>query len=176
MSEENIPQKVDPFRFADHAVRLQGVLPVKAMQRLCESLYEDKGEIGVDIEFGKDEQGNCFLNGQLSGVLQLQCQRCMEPFEFIVSNKIKLAVVHTEEEAERLPEGYDSIVANGDILVIQDTVEDELIVNLPIVPMHDHPKCKATLPLIIESEQAAQMEKDNPFKVIEFLRTKRDTK
>jgi uncharacterized protein len=174
MSEENIPQKVDPFRFADQAIRLHGVLPIKEMQRVCESLYEDTGKIKVDIEFGKNEQGICFLTGQLAGTLQLQCQRCMEPLAFEITNKIALAIVHTEEEADELPEGYDSIVANDGILLIQDVVEDELIVSLPVVPMHDLKDCKVTLPLIIESEQAAQ--KENPFKVIEFLRTKRDQK
>jgi DUF177 domain-containing protein len=176
MSEENIPQKVDPFRFAEHAIRLQGTLPVKKMQRLCESIYEDSGEIRVNIEFGKNEQDICFLTGQLSGTLQLQCQRCMEPLAFNVHNNLELAIVHTEEEAEKLPEGYDSIIANNDILIIQDTIEDELIVRLPLVPMHDHKDCKITLPLVIESDEAAQMEKENPFKVIELLRTKRDEK
>lgn len=176
MSEENIPQKVDPFRFAENAIRLQGLLPVKDMQRLCEVLHEETGEIGVDIEFGKNEQGIRFVTGQLSGTLQLQCQRCMEPLAYEITNKIWLAIVHTEDEAEDLPTGYDSIVVKDGILVIQDMVEDELIVSMPVVPMHDPKDCKVTLPLIIESDQATQMEKESPFKVIEFLRAKRDPK
>ena len=28
MSEENIPQKIDPFRFADNGLRIQGTLLV----------------------------------------------------------------------------------------------------------------------------------------------------
>lgn len=174
MSEENIPQKVNPFRFADLAIRLQGALPLKDMPRLCESLYSHVGEVGVDIEFKKNEQGIPFLTGQLSCAVQLQCQRCMKPFDFKINNKIELAVVHADEEIRTLSDKYDSIVANDDILVIPEMVEDELIVSLPVVPMHDHKDCKVTLPLIIESEQAAQMEKENPFKVIEFMRTKGD--
>jgi uncharacterized protein len=176
MSEENIPEKVDPFRFADNAIRLQGSLRIKDMPRLCESLHDDTGEIGVNIEFGKNEQGIRFVTGQLSGALHLQCQRCMEPLEYPVANKIWLAIVHTEEEAEKLPQGYDPVIANDDILVIRDMVEDELIVSLPVVPMHSHKDCKVTLPLIIESEQTVEMEKENPFKVIEFLRAKSDKK
>jgi uncharacterized protein len=176
MSEENLPPKVDPFRFAENAVRLHGKVLVKDMQRLCESLYQDTGEVGVEIEFGKNEQSIPFVRGQLTGALRLQCQRCMESFGYEITNTFWLAVVHTEEEAEMLPQGYDSIIANDDILILQDMVEDELIVNLPVVPMHDPKHCKVTLPLIIESEQTNPMEKENPFKVIEFLRAKRDLK
>jgi uncharacterized protein len=174
MSEENIPQKIDPFRFADNGLRIQGVLFVKNMQRLCESLYDNSGKVEVSIEFRKDEQNISFLNGQISCVLKLQCQRCMEPYSFEITNKIQLAIVHTEEEAEVLPKGYDSIVANDDILVIQDMIEDELIISLPVVPRHPPKECKG-MPLF-ESEQVSQTEKENPFKVIEFLRTKHDPK
>lgn len=177
MSEENIiPQKVDPFRFADNAVRLKGLLHVNNMHRLCESLQDDTGEIEVKVEFGKNEQGASYISGLFSGALQLQCQRCMESYRSEIAGKIWLAIVHSEEEAKKLPEDYDSIVINDDILSIQDVIEDELIVSLPVVPMH-HPKdCKVTLPLNIESEQVALLEKESPFKVIEFLKTKRDPK
>jgi uncharacterized protein len=174
MSEENIPQKVDPFRFADNALRFKGILSVKNMRRLCESLYQETGDVRVNIEFGKDEQGVPFLKGELSSVLTLQCQRCMEPLPYEMIHKMVLGIAHTEEEAETLPKGYDPIVANDDILIIQDMVEDELIVSLPVVPMHNPKDCKVTLPLILESEPVAQTEKENPFKVIEILRVKRD--
>jgi uncharacterized metal-binding protein YceD (DUF177 family) len=60
-------------------------------------------------------------------------------------------------------------------LFIPDVIEDELIVGLPIVPMHDLKDCKVVLPLIAKSE-AISIEKENPFKVIELLREKRDKK
>ena len=173
MSEENIPQKIDPFRFAENGLRIKGVLSVKNMNRLCESLYNDSGKVDINIEFGKDEQKVSFLKGNISCILQLQCQRCMEPYSFEVSNKIKLAIVHTEEEAEKLSKGYDTIVANDDILIIQDVIEDELIINLPVVPRHPLKECKG-LPVIESAEPVVKEEKENPFKVIEFLRKKRD--
>ena len=143
------------------------------MPRLCESLYDHSGKVEVSIEFGRNEQEISFLNALISCNLQLQCQRCMEPYSFEITNKITLAMVRTEEEADALSKGYDSIVVNDDILVIQDLIEDELIISIPVVPMHPPKECKG-LPVIDKSEQVAQTEKENPFKVIEFLRTKRD--
>jgi uncharacterized protein len=174
MSEENIPHKVDPFRFADNGLRLQGSLPVKNMSRLCESLYDCAGDIKVNIGFEKNEQGTPFLKGELLGVLLLQCQRCMDRLPYEITHKFELNILHSEEEAETLPQGYDAIIAKDDILIVQDMVEDELIINLPVVPMHTPKDCKVVLPLMIESEQV-DANKENPFKVIEFLRTKRDS-
>lgn len=175
MPKEYLPLKVDPYRFADNATRLHGNLPIKDMERLSMSLAANKGEVAVDINFGIDEQGIRFLRGHLEAHLALQCQRCMESFNYEIISDLLLGIVQTEEDAKELPERYEPLVIKGVDLFIQDVVEDELIVSLPIVPMHELEDCKVTLPLVTESE-AMTMEKDNPFKVIELLRTKRDKK
>lgn len=173
MTKEYLPLKVDPFRFADNATRLYGSLPVKNMTRLTSSLLSDEGEVQVNIDFGIDEQGLRYARGHLSTHLALQCQRCMESFNYEIIDDFLLGIVQTEEEAEELPERYDPLIATEPDLLIQDVVEDELIVSLPIVPMHSENDCKVHLPLQAESETASGIEKENPFKVIELLR-KRD--
>jgi uncharacterized protein len=85
-----------------------------------------------------------------------------------------LGIVQTEEEAKNLPERYDPLIVKESDLFLQDVIEDEIIVSLPIVPMHTAKDCKVKLPLVTESETMSEVEKDNPFKVIELLRTKRD--
>ncbi|MHB1947295.1 MAG: YceD family protein [Gammaproteobacteria bacterium] len=172
MPKEYLPLKVDPYRFADNATRLHGSLPIKNMERLASSLATDDNDVEIDIHFGVDAQGLRFLSGQLKTQLGLQCQRCMETFKYEIISHLMLGIVQTEEEAKELPERYDPLlVTKGDDLLIQDVVEDELIVSLPIVPMHEAKDCKIALPLVAESEAA---EKDNPFNVIELLRSKRD--
>lgn len=174
MSKENLPSKVDPFRFADNAAHLQGTLLINNMQRLRVSLASDQGQVDVKIDFGLDEQGIRYLSGHLMTHLTLQCQRCMESFDYEIIDDFLLGIVQTEEEATRLPERYDPLVVKGVDLLIQDVIEDELIVSLPIVPMHLPDQCKVKMPLTAESEEMSETEKDNPFKVIELLRSKRD--
>lgn len=174
MPKEYLPLKIDPFRFADNATRLHGFLSIEKMQRLSESLAADKGDVEVDIAFGVDEQGHRFLKGNLTTHLILQCQRCMESFDYEIIDDFLWGIVQTEEEASKLPNNYDPLVIKGVDFYIQDLIEDELIVSLPIVPMHEPEVCKVKLPLIAESDTLAGVEKDNPFKVIELLRTKHD--
>src|SRR6266702_4190921 len=100
MSKEILlPQKVDPFRFADNAVRLEGVLFIKEMQRLCSSLSQDTGEVAISIEFGVEESGIRFMRGHIATHLMLQCQRCLEPFRQELTGRFFLVIVHTAEEA-----------------------------------------------------------------------------
>ena len=179
MPKENmLPTKiVDPFRSAENAIHLQGILSVKNMERLCSSLNSDSGEVNVSMEFGVDEQEIPFIRGELSTQVVLQCQRCMEPFSYDIADHFLLGIVRSEEDASRLPDRYNPVIANNDkALIIQDVIEDELLVSLPIVPMH-HPKdCNVTLPLSADPKNMEESEKENPFKVIELLRSKHNSK
>lgn len=174
MSKENLlPQKVDPFRFAENEVILEGVIPLKDMDRLLPSLYSDEGRVAVDMTFGVDQQGTHVVRGHYSTHLMLQCQRCMGKFEYEVSGELLLGVVSKEEDVDKLPKGYDAAVVEDGAFVVKDIIEDELILSLPIVPMHDPKDCNVATPLAIESTQNAETERESPFKVIELLRVKR---
>lgn len=172
--ENLLPQKVDPFRFAENGVSVEGVIPIKDMERLRPSLSKNDGQVSVSIKFGIDEQGVRFMRGHYDAQLVLQCQRCMEEFEHKVSGRLSLGIVLKEEEINELPKDYDAIIVEDGSLTIQDTVEDELILSLPIVPMHHSRDCKIALPLKIDSAQQAETEQEHPFKVIELLRSKRN--
>jgi uncharacterized protein len=175
MSKENLlPQKVDAIRFADNAIHMQGNMLVKNMERLAPSLNSDLGEVSVDVKFGVDEQDVRFIRGQYSTRLMLKCQRCMEPFEYSISGDILAGIVHTEEEAGQLPKDYNSVIVKEGMLVLQEVIEDEIIVSLPVVPMHNSVNCKVKLPFSIDPAHVDEAEKENPFKVVELLRSKRN--
>jgi len=175
MSQQNLlPHKVDAFRFSENAIAIQGKLQIQAMPRLSAFLKEASGEVDVEMAFDVDEQGVYFVKGLFSTHLMLQCQRCLELFRYALKGEFLSGLVHTEEEIEQLPKSYDSIIVKeGEDLILQDIIEDELIVNLPIVPMHNLKDCKVKLPLTIESSDTRETRDENPFKVIELLRTKK---
>jgi len=176
MSHNNLPFKVDPFRFADHAISLQGKMLVKDMHRLRSGLSHDAGEVEVHLQFGVDEQGIRFLQGDYEVALVLECQRCLGMLHYLAKGQFLLGIVEGDEEAAKLPESYDPVIAKGGILVLQDVIEDELIVSLPLVPMHASSECRVKFPLSIDSQEELDEKKaDNPFKVIESLRSKRDS-
>ncbi len=175
MHKDNLPSKIDPFRFADQSLSLEGKLPLKGMTRLCPSLSSDEGEVAVNLQFGVDEEDIRCVKGHMETGLMLQCQRCLESFKYAIIGDFMLAMVRTEEEANKLPDRYDALLVPDQSLILSEMVEDELIVGLPIVAMHDIKDCKAKQ--VVESySDEASLEKVSPFKVIEFLREKRSNK
>ena len=98
----------------------------------------------------------------------------MQPFKYAIIGDFVLGIVQSTEEAEALSAQYDPVLMKDGMLFPSDLIEDELLVNLPIVPMHDIADCKIKLPLV--ANDAVSVEKENPFKVIESLRVSRDVK
>jgi uncharacterized protein len=174
--KEKIPDKINPFHLAEAETILQGVVFIGDLQRLRGSLVDDQGEVKVEVQFGIDRNGVRHIKGHWQTELKLQCQRCMEPFTYGIMGDFLSGVVKTEEEAKELSEVYDPVFEVDGMIAIQDIIEDELIISLPIVPVHDAKDCKVDLSkVVMDVNQASEME-NNPFKVIEILRTKNRSK
>ena len=174
MQKEYLPEKVSPYRMSEHGTSLDGIYLFKNMGRLNPSLAEIEGEVDVHLIFGTiEKQRTPFVKGRLSAWVKLQCQRCLCPFDYEIISDWLWGVVASEAEEVSLPKRYDPIyVDENGMLLLQDMIEDELIVNLPIVAMHDPEDCKAKLPLKAHDSEVEKEIRENPFKVIEFLHTK----
>lgn len=166
-----MPHQIDPFRLCEARASLAGPIPLKQLQRLLPSLASDSGEIEVVLNFDIDELGVPFMQGELKTELQLICQRCLEPYTFPVNQQSILAWVRTEQEAERLPLRYEAYLVETNPLVLNDVIEDELLLSLPQIPMHDETECTASK-WIHQPPQDEQPEdtKANPFSVLAKLK------
>jgi uncharacterized protein len=173
MTKDSLPLKVDPFRFADNHHHLQGVLSTKKMLRLPASSTDVDPTINVSLKFGVDEERIHFVQGHIETALILQCQRCMELFSFPLECDFAAGFVSSERQADKLPERYDPIIVKDNELFLTDMVEEELLVSLPIVPMHSRQDCKAVLTTACLSDDLVdEIPVESPFKAIEILRSK----
>ena len=173
MPKDNLPIHVSATRFAENATQLHGSLSVSAMPRLCSSLFSEAGEVEVAFQFGVDEQKTRFVEAQYATVLVLQCQRCLEAFEYRIAGDVNYGMVDNEARLKKLSDRYEPFLVVDDTVVLQDLIEEELIISLPLVPKHDLEQCKASLPIVAAfKDKEQQVVKENPFKVIETLKTK----
>lgn len=164
---QDLPKTVDPFRYAAHNRRLSGVLPVSAMPRLLPDLLSDKSQVEVELEFGTDESiGVPWVKGRVKTCLELQCQRCLGSFCYDIIAGFLLGLVRKVDQTDRLPSRYDPLVLSENVLILNDIIEDELIINLPVVPKHPPEMCKVKIP---SDERPAEKVK-NPFEAIGVLR------
>jgi uncharacterized protein len=170
-----LPQHINLLRMSEHPVQFQGSLLIKDMQRLVLSLASTEGRVDVSLMLDSDTEGTRFCRVKLKAEVFLQCQRCMEPYSYEIISDFLQGIVNSESEADELPEQYEPVLAKDGMLVIQDLVEDELILKLPIVPMHEAAECKVRLPLADSTwNSEVEEEKQNPFNVLKFL--KRESK
>ncbi len=172
MTEKFIPEHIDPLRYAEQSLRLDGLIKLSDMHRLSTSLSKTDDMVTVSLQFGLDEQGKPYIKGHLQTILTLQCQRCMGPFSYEIIADFVLGIVNTLEEAKALPELYEPAMTKEGSLALRELVEDEIILNLPIIPKHEPEDCSVNIPTIESGWE--QGKRENPFQVLESLKRKSD--
>lgn len=172
----------DPYHlpvetFARAGDRLNSTRPLREFERLV-----DVAQSAVDqlvVEFfahgfvRTDAAGSdaVWLAVSAQTAVPLTCQRCLEPFATPVAFERHFRFVATEQQAQAEDE-----TAEEDLLVLSrdfnllDLVEDELLLALPLVPMHAH--CPQDLKLQVADADfdAAAPEKTNPFAALAQLK------
>jgi len=171
MKNLSLPQHINMLRLTEQAANFKGSLLIKDMQRLAPSLYNsDQGEVTVNLALDADEEGTWFCRVQLKTTVLVQCQRCMEPFSYEIISDFLHGIVNSESEAEELSERYEPVILREGMLVVQDMIEDELILKMPIVPMHADAECKVKLPLKDSTWDEVEEDGQNPFHILKLLK------
>ncbi|TAN52769.1 MAG: hypothetical protein EPN21_03175 [Methylococcaceae bacterium] len=139
---ESVPKFIDPFSLIKQQAKLQGTVPVAALQRLSESLMTPDGEVAWTLRFRR--MGSvAAITGNVAATLTLQCQCCLESLTWQVDAPINLGVVSSLDEANLLEEPYEPLLLTDSAQVcLLDIIEDEVILALPIIPQHAY-ACRA---------------------------------
>lgn len=130
-----LPQRLDLARLADARAVLDVELPLASFERLAPLLARVEGVARAHLEFGRD-LGREVVRGHVASELVLTCQRCFGEVRLPVDAGIDLVRVASEAEAEALDDGRDPLVAPNREVLATALVEDELLLALPIVPLH----------------------------------------
>ncbi|GBE09831.1 hypothetical protein BMS3Bbin12_00827 [bacterium BMS3Bbin12] len=131
-----LPEHLDPLRRVEQGAVLRGWVALRRMERLARSLCDVQGRVDVELHFDRDAQRIPFVRGRVQARLTMICQRCLEPMEMRIERDLLLALVHSEAEAGRLPAKYEPLLVTPAPMDVAGIVEDELLLALPIVPLH----------------------------------------
>lgn len=141
MSEHEFPIPVSEldaggkeYRFAVRAVWIRGQL---------EGHEAKAGERDGSIVVRASRSGHdVVVNGKLEAALTVPCARCLEPFALPV--KTDIAVLYApapklktpdKEEYEFGAEEADTLPFDGDTVVLDELVKDELLLEIPMIPL-----------------------------------------
>jgi uncharacterized protein len=170
---------VNPWKAADTLVQISGRLPVKHLGRLTEAVLENSDDVEVSLEFERSEDHLPVMKGTIKATLKLECQRCLEPMDLPVEHEFCIAFIHAgrlqkqgDTADSQISDRYDLYEVEDENLCLIDVIEDELLLLLPQVPMHNAPACVIKTEFGDDAEQAPREEKENPFAVLASLKDK----
>ena len=167
--QNKLPLTIDPIKAAQKRLDYVGYYPVKSATRI----ESPKSDIECHLSFNFDEQRLCVITIDAKMTLEQICQRCFKPFITEVHVMNKFSPVKSDAQAETLPEHYEPVLMNEfgevDILAL---LEDEIILSLPIAPVHDSKHCEVSEADMVFGEIPAENEKPNPFAILVSLKNK----
>lgn len=135
---------IDCFAFAREGGALEGTLPVSELERVHDQLAVVSGEVRYSVQGNLVKSvvgvGESQLRLQIRGGLQLACQRCLGAIDFDLDLEFLFLLVPedaelTQEELE--DDDFDILPVTG-VLDLVDLIEDEILLALPVAPMHEH--------------------------------------
>lgn len=169
--QAELPETVDFVRQVELNRTLEGIYPISKLTRLGEVLLSSEGNVNAKLEF-THSVGIASLRGRVSARLLVECQRCLNPMEIEVSGHFKFALVNSEDEFEFIPEEFEPYLLEGEEQSLIELIEDELLLSLPMVPVHED-ECSAYMAesnskirAAIEAEKKA----NNPFAALQALK------
>ena len=126
---------LDIDRLADGQADIDFAVPLAELPRLRSQLASVDGMARGRVHFTR-EFGVVVADMTLTGEATLACQRCLGTMTETVDSAVRIALITAEAEVGRVPDHLEPMLAPGGRTTIGELVEEELLLALPIVPLH----------------------------------------
>ena len=140
------PLEVD--RLADGGADVDFTVPLGELAGLRSLRAGVGGDLHGHAHFAR-EQGMPVADLAFSGTVSLQCQRCLQRMERSLERMSSIALIASEDEAGRVPPEREPVLAPGGRISVGELLTEELLLLLPIVPLHGEHEC-ASQPAVAE--------------------------
>lgn len=145
MTIKPLPEFIQPLRLAERGGTLSGTLPLACFSRLADFLTHLDGEVVVNLAFGQDDEHIPYVKGRLEACLPLECQRCLGRVDYHLALSINLSPVFSDAAGKKVPDRYEPLLLQEDQILLQDVIEEELLLSLPLAPKHENTDCKTPI-------------------------------
>ncbi len=145
-------------------------MPLASFERLCDPLADNVGKVHAKLVFERDERRAVSIHSELEVEVKMVCQRCLELVALPIRSECDYAVVKVGADTQSLPKGYDVLEVGEDPLDLMTLVEDELLLALPIVPVHAPDECQQPAGANEPESSRDEVSRSNPFSVLAQLK------
>ena len=166
---------LDVDRLSEAEADIDFDVPLAELPRLRSQLASVEGEVRGRVHFGR-AAGIAIAELTMSGTARLACQRCLGPLEIPVETTARVGLIGAEADMSRVPDDLEPMLAREGRISVGEIVEEELLLTLPIVPLHADANASACVvaaaaPLVTDERDE---ETQRPFEGLGEL-FKRDT-
>jgi len=142
-------------------------IPFAELPRVSQELTGKNGEANGNVRFSR-HMGHAVADLEVKASPEVVCQRCMQPMQWPVDVKSRIALVTDYDAADRVPEGTEVFLVEGDSVSVRDLVDEEVMLALPHVARHDEDSDCAGRPMMLpgqeaDAEDAADAQVQKPF-------------
>ena len=163
----NLPAFVDPAALAEKDVILRGFIALEKMTRLANSLKNTEGQAYIDWSFSMDDQQRILIHGSVQAELPMECQRCLKIMHLAVNILVALMTLKPNQIEDNLLPNFEVLSLKHLPILLSTLVEDELILALPLVAIHEH--CSQISYSSPKGKESVD-KKYNPFQVLSTLK------
>ncbi len=110
--------------------------------RLEGLLQSTDGELSLILGFRRDRINRILLSGNISGRITAQCQRCLGPVPLQLGLPLALVLAEQNDRDGETVAGRESYGCDPLNLDLGSMVEEEILLGMPLVAMHDNEDCR----------------------------------
>ena len=171
MQKVKIPKTIDPVKVAKQRLAYEGIVELNKLSRLEKLVQDEVGEVQVKIHCKYDAQERLAIYGNANTSVTLTCQRCNGDIGLDLEIDLAYAAIAAGKSSDHLPDYYEVVELNEEGEVdLHQLIEDELILAIPIVPMHEESNCRYSEEPLSFGEIDEQDDKPNPFEILKQLK------
>ena len=158
---KGLPDQLKLFNFAKKEISLSGLYQISDFPRISKIASNKKDNIRVDLSFYLKNNKTPCVDGIIQLDIVLACQRCLDDLFIALKVNFNLAFVRHNHEYEELDSHYEIYVIEEEELATRDLISDEILLSIPMVPMHDYDCIKE-----INEQEIVEGKSENPFAIL----------
>jgi len=144
---------------------LSGLYQISDFPRISEIASNNKDNIRADLSFYLKNSKTPCVDGIIELDIVLPCQRCLDDLSLALKVNFNLAFVRHDQQPEELDSHYEIYVIQEEELATHDLISDEILLSIPMVPMHDY-DCI----IEINEQEIVKGKSENPFAILKKIK------
>jgi uncharacterized protein len=177
MAKDHDPHRLDLRRFAEEGAELTGQDALPRYRRLFAETQDAPADRSVtwqargELLNPRHVHPQVWLHLDAAANLPLVCQRCLKPVDVPLAVHRSFRFVPDEATAAAEDDASEEdLLALSRTFDLLELVEDELLMEVPVAPMHDACPEPVKMSAVDPDFEAAGGERENPFAVLGRLK------